>query len=250
MNRMWTAVDVEELARAEPPRELLLHPGDLISPYARDIAQGHGVTIREAGTADAQPSVTVRSEDVASPTDSTELAHSVSAELVQAVRGIVASVVAANPEADAEAVAKKVLQALGAGGPGIGSPQQAEPLPGHSFPKKAKGARPQYFDEPGIEAIISTLLTTTSELWVLRERVLTLEQVLADRGVIEPGAVEKHKPSQEVLTARSNEAEAFVGRVLRVFHEWREEIVADESSEGYGEIVRRAFSEVNGEVNE
>ena len=120
-------------------------------------------------------------------------------------------------------------------GPGVGSPEQAQPLPGQLLPKKAKGARPQFFAEPGMEALVSTMVTLTSEVWVLRERVMTLEQLLADRRVVEGGAVDGFTLSAEDAETRDAEAAAFVARVLRVFYEWREEIVREETPESYRE---------------
>jgi hypothetical protein len=145
-------------------------------------------------------------------------------------------------------VADETLRALGAGGGvGIGSPEAAQPLPGLTLPKKAKGARPQFFADPALDAVVSTMVTLTSEVWTLRERVLTLEELLAKQRVLPAGAVDGHVVTGEEATARFDEAKAFVARVLRVFYEWREEIVREETEEGYHEVIRRAFAQVKGE---
>jgi hypothetical protein len=274
MSRVWTAVDIEDIARSQEPREILLAPGDLISPHAEDIARGLGIDIRRTGPdATSGPSRHLGGSgtgDVKSGTGGGQKVGTCepeadgcggkagcggaggcscgcagAAEAERTIRAIAAAVSSANPDADASTVANETLKALGAyGGPGVGTPEQAQPLPGHLLPKKAKGARPQFFADAGMEALVSTLVTLSSEVWVLRERVLTLERLLADRRVIEGGAVDNYTVSEEEMQVRDTEAAAFVARVLRVFYEWREEIVREETPDSYREVVRQAFAQV------
>ncbi|MFD6771151.1 hypothetical protein ACFWC6_33585, partial [Micromonospora chalcea] len=197
MSRVWTAVDIEDIARSDGPREVLLGPGDLISPHAQDIAQGLGIDVRRGSAAPAPAAPAGAGPGGGEPQGGCDDADGCSCgceaaeEAERTIRTIAAAVVSANPDADASTVATETLRALGAyGGPGVGSPEQAQPLPGQLLPKKAKGARPQFFAEPGMEALVSTMVTLTSEVWVLRERVMTLEQLLADRRVVEGGAVD------------------------------------------------------------
>ncbi|MBC8989779.1 MULTISPECIES: hypothetical protein [Micromonospora] len=251
MSRVWTAVDIEDIARSDGPREVLLGPGDLISPHAQDIAQGLGIDVRRGSAAPAPAAPAGAGPGGGEPQGGCDDADGCSCgceaaeEAERTIRTIAAAVVSANPDADASTVATETLRALGAyGGPGVGSPEQAQPLPGQLLPKKAKGARPQFFAEPGMEALVSTMVTLTSEVWVLRERVMTLEQLLADRRVVEGGAVDGFTLSAEDAETRDAEAAAFVARVLRVFYEWREEIVREETPESYREVIRRAFAQV------
>ncbi|MEU4568915.1 hypothetical protein [Micromonospora sp. NPDC023956] len=252
MSRVWTAVDIEDVARSHEPREILLGPRDLISPHAQDIARGLGVEIRRTGqdvpAEPARPSVPADSGATSGGCDDADACScgcAAAEEAERTIRTIAAAVSSANPGADASTVASETLRALGAyGGPGVGSPDQAQPLPGQLLPKKAKGARPQFFAEPGMEALVSTLVTLSSEVWVLRERLMTLEHLLADRRVVERGAVDDFTVSGADAQARDEEAAAFVARVLRVFYEWREEIVREETPESYREVIKQAFAQV------
>ncbi len=255
MSRVWTAVDIEDVARSPEPRQILLGPRDLISPHAEDIARGLGIDIRRAGQ-DVPPEPAGPQAAVGSggepggcgEADSCSCGCAAAEEAERTIRAIAAAVSSANPGADASTVANETLKALGAyGGPGVGSPEQAQPLPGQLLPKKAKGARPQFFADPGMEAVVSTLVTLSSEVWVLRERVMTLEHLLADRRVLERGAVDGFTASGQDAEARDEEAAAFVARVLRVFYEWREEIVREETPDSYREVIRRAFAQVGEE---
>lgn len=131
---------------------------------------------------------------------------------------------------------------------GARSPAQAQPVEGRTFPAKAKGARPTYFDDDGVtDAVISIVTSLAAEVWALRERVDSLEAVLARHGALDPAEVEAHRPDGEAAEARAAEAAAFTSRVFRVFEEMREEITNDESEARYAEVVERAFAELEGE---
>lgn len=257
MNRVWTAAEVEDLRRAGGTQQIVLRPGDLISPHAEDVARGHGIEVRRDGGApdDAAAPAAAASGCPCAGSGSPAAcprgggcASSGGNEAERAVRSLAAAVASGKPDADAATVAQETLKALGAGGGvGIGSPEQAQPLPGLTLPKKAKGARPQFFADPALEAMVSTMVTLTSEVWTLRERVLTLEELLAKQRVLPAGAVDGHVVAGEEATVRFDEAKAFVARVLRVFYEWREEIVREETEDGYHEVIRRAFAQVKGE---
>ena len=253
MSRVWTAAEVEGLVKGEL-REIVLFSGDLISPSARDLAESQGVRVRRSDTGAFSSQCACASDDACACSSETGAAESVAAaadsaagvdeQVVAKVRALATMIATASPGASAATVAQETLSALGANG----SPEAAQPLPGHLFPKKGKGSRPDYHDDPGLDAVISTLMTVTSELWVLRERVMTLEAVLADRRAIEPGAVDGYHAAGEDAAERMGAAQAFIARVLRVFYEWREEIVAEESRDTYHEIIRRAYAQREGDA--
>ena len=252
MSQVWTAAEVEDLMRSGGTQQILLRPGDLISPHAADVARGHGIEVRRGDAAAVEAEATDECSCAGACSSNgcgREAAGSdtVAGVLEQAIRSVATGVAGGMPGADAATVAEQTLKALGVdGGVGIGSPDQAQPLPGLRLPKKAKGARPQALPEPALEALVSTLITLTSEVWTLRERVLTLEELLTKQKVIPAGAVDAHAVEGEDAVARFDEAKGFVARVLRVFYEWREEIVREETSDGYHEVIRRAFAQVKG----
>lgn len=255
MSRVWTTAEVERLT-GEQGQEIVLLPGDLISPSARDVAAGRGLTVRWAS--DTVDVVDASDDDCACRSDSDcgcggadaaaqATASTVDQELVARVRELAGSIAGARPNASPAEVARATLSALGANGsPGVGTPEPAQPLAGRRFPTKGKGARPTYHEDPGLDAVISMVTTLASEVWVLRERVMTLETLLGEKRVIEPGAVDAHLATGTDAEARLGAARAFVGRVLRVFYEWREQIVGDETQDAYHEIIRRAFGQVKG----
>ncbi|MDG2111859.1 MAG: hypothetical protein P8N02_04505, partial [Actinomycetota bacterium] len=102
------------------------------------------------------------------------------------------------------------------------TPPQTQPVDGRTFPTKARGARPTYFDDDGAtDAVIAIVTALSAEVWALRERVGALEAVLTQSGALVPGALEGHEPTDEQADATAAEAVAFASRVFRVFEEMR-----------------------------
>ena len=54
----------------------------------------------------------------------------------------------------------------------------------------AKGERPQFFDNPEADVLMTALLEAMSQVWATRERTLALERVLQEAGILAPGAVD------------------------------------------------------------
>ena len=122
---------------------------------------------------------------------------------------------------------------------------QAQPVDGRVLPAKARGARPVYFDDGGAtDAVVAIVTALAAEVWVLRERLASIEAVLEEVGVVEQSAIEAHQPDEAEAASRAEEASAFMGRVFRVFEEMREEALAGESQEQYLAVVQRAFDEL------
>ncbi len=86
------------------------------------------------------------------------------------------------------------------------------------LPKAAKAKRPQFFDDPGTDHLVSMFLELASEVWVLRERLQVLEDVAADKGVILEKELEAHTPSPERAAALAADRQAFIERVTFVLN--------------------------------
>lgn len=122
---------------------------------------------------------------------------------------------------------------------------QAEPTEGRTFPTKAKGARPVFFDDGGAtDAVVDIVTALAAEVWALRERVANLEAVLAASGHLEPGLLDRWVPEPAEQDRRVADAAAFAGRVYRVFEEMREQVAAGETPDGYAAVVQRAYDEI------
>jgi hypothetical protein len=70
--------------------------------------------------------------------------------------------------------------------------------------------------QPGqIDAVANAMLVLARELWVVKDRQRVLETLLADHGVIVPGAVADHQPgpalAAELETERARYTDALMG---------------------------------------
>jgi hypothetical protein len=90
-----------------------------------------------------------------------------------------------------------------------------------------KGRRPQYFSDPAIDKILWATLTLAQELSVTRDRLDTVERLLAEARVLKAGAVDRYVPSPAVEAAREVARQAYVARMLRAV-----EADADEAADG------------------
>ena len=94
------------------------------------------------------------------------------------------------------------------------------------LPRIAKGKRPQYFSDPAIDKLLWMTLTLMEELSVARDRIDTLERVLAKRRVVSLKDLEAFTPDAEAAAERAARRDAYVERMMRAVHAELEEIVA------------------------
>lgn len=86
-------------------------------------------------------------------------------------------------------------------------------------PDLPQGPRPgerhtTFFDDPMKEHLLRGLITVSMELSVTRDRVATLEALLAEAGVIEAGRADAYKPAPQDNAARGAAREKLIQDVL------------------------------------
>jgi hypothetical protein len=59
---------------------------------------------------------------------------------------------------------------------------------------KAKGRRPDYFEDPAIDRLLSLAMALTAEVSVLRERLDTVERLLEVKGGLNRADIESYMP--------------------------------------------------------
>ncbi len=69
-----------------------------------------------------------------------------------------------------------------------------------------------------IEALAATQTEMLSELWILRDRVLVLEHLLAEAGILQPGQIDDFAPPDELTKKLDAERDLFVARVVGAGH--------------------------------
>lgn len=85
--------------------------------------------------------------------------------------------------------------------------------------KKTKGKRPIYFDEPQLDKLLTVIVALTGEVSVLRERLDTVERILASKGILLPAEIEAYQPDEGVEQEREQWRTEYIARVLRVLQE-------------------------------
>ena len=90
--------------------------------------------------------------------------------------------------------------------------------------KKAKGKRPEYFDDPEDERILSILMAVAGEVSVLRERLDTVERLLESKGSITREDIENYVPDKQAAYERGAMVREYIYRIMRGPHQMVEEM--------------------------
>ena len=84
------------------------------------------------------------------------------------------------------------------------------------LPRVSKGKRPQFFDDPAIDQMMTFLLELMTEVSVVRERLDTVERLLDAKGSISRQDIEDYRADSSVEAERTEWREAYTKRVLRM----------------------------------
>lgn len=85
--------------------------------------------------------------------------------------------------------------------------------------KRAKGKRPEYFDDPAIDRLLSLATALASEVSVLRERLDTVERLLEAGGSLERRAIEEYVPDTAAGYERGLATKAYIARIMRGYQQ-------------------------------
>lgn len=84
------------------------------------------------------------------------------------------------------------------------------------LPRKAKGERPWFFDDPAVDKLVAMIMGLAGELGVLHDRLDTIERLLETRGLLKRDDVERYLPSPKVAAERAAWRETMLSEVLRI----------------------------------
>jgi hypothetical protein len=84
---------------------------------------------------------------------------------------------------------------------------------------RAKGRRPQYFDDPAVDRLLSLAMALAGEVSVLRERLDTVERLLERAGTIDRDAIETYAPDPAAARERGEASRAYIARIMRGFQQ-------------------------------
>ncbi len=84
---------------------------------------------------------------------------------------------------------------------------------------RAKGRRPEYFDEPAVDRLYSLTLALAAELSATRDRLDTVERLLESSGKIQREDIETYIPDEKAGDERGESTRAYMARIMRGFQQ-------------------------------
>ncbi|WP_417619534.1 hypothetical protein [Parasphingorhabdus sp.] len=90
--------------------------------------------------------------------------------------------------------------------------------------KRAKGKRPEFFDDPQDERLLSILMAVVGEVSVLRERMDTVERLLEAKGTVTRKDIEGYTPDKQAAYERGLLIREYIYRVMRGPHQMLQEL--------------------------
>lgn len=94
--------------------------------------------------------------------------------------------------------------------------------------RRAKGKRPDYFDDPAIDRLLSITMALVGEVSVLRQRLDTVERLLEGKGQVTKTEIEGYEPDAQAAQERGVETKAYIARVMRGVAQAVEAMQADD----------------------
>lgn len=84
------------------------------------------------------------------------------------------------------------------------------------LPKKAKGSRPYFFEDPAVDKVVAMLMGLAGEASVMADRIDTLERLLEDKGLLKQSEIETYTPTAAVNGERDKRREIMLANVMRI----------------------------------
>lgn len=106
------------------------------------------------------------------------------------------------------------------------------------LPRKAKGRRPIFTGDPHTDKLYAMIMALATETSVLRERLDTVERLLAVKGVLATRDIEDHVLDEPAQAEREQWRARFLERLFRVVSEQIQAEAAGESAEKSEATVR------------
>lgn len=71
-----------------------------------------------------------------------------------------------------------------------------------------------FFRDPDLDRVLGVVMELAGEVYVLRDRLRTLEQLLEERGTLARADLEGYRPAGDEHARRLAERDAFIARIL------------------------------------
>jgi hypothetical protein len=84
------------------------------------------------------------------------------------------------------------------------------------LPRVAKGKRPQFFDDPAIDQMMTFIIELSAEVSVVYDRLDTVERLLDAKGTVSRADIEAYRAPETVEAERMARRDAYLKRVFRM----------------------------------
>lgn len=81
--------------------------------------------------------------------------------------------------------------------------------------RRAKGKRPEFFEDPAIDRTLSIVMALVAEVSVVRQRMDTIERLLDAKGTISRADIEAFVPDADGAYERGLSTKAYIARIMR-----------------------------------
>lgn len=98
----------------------------------------------------------------------------------------------------------------------------AAPAEGVQLPRRSKGRRPEFYDDPAVDQLFAIVTALTAEISVAFDRLDTLERVLVQSQMLAPNALESFQPDALASRQRSERRDELLRRVFAVLEAYAE----------------------------
>lgn len=83
----------------------------------------------------------------------------------------------------------------------------------------ASGKRPHFFGDADVDRLLAIVWAMAGELAVTRERLDTLERLLAERAVVQRVDIDAYRPDPQAVRERGEWQMEYIARLLRVLQQ-------------------------------
>lgn len=81
--------------------------------------------------------------------------------------------------------------------------------------KETRGRRPSFFNENGVDQLVTMMMELMAELWVVKERLYMVERVAAEDGIALTEKIEAYRPSPDEVKTLEETRRGFVESIMR-----------------------------------
>ena len=95
-------------------------------------------------------------------------------------------------------------------------------------PRRARGKRPRYFDDPNMDQMHAMILALATEVSVLTDRFDAIERILDRKGTMTRAELDQWQPDPKAWTERQDKRAALIRRLFRSVQDTRAALEGDD----------------------